>query len=80
MHNELMKDTADNLTIREITQEEADAWFKQMYSSGGELLENLRKAFHAEKASDPPRALSKEERGYYMVHADQDAGLGGVSP
>lgn len=65
----------DNLTIKEITQEEADAWFKQMYSSGGELLENLRKAFHAEKASDPPRALSKEEREYYMVHADQDAEL-----
>jgi hypothetical protein len=69
-----MKDMADNLTIKEITQE-ADTWLKQMYYSGGELLENLRKAFHAEKASDPPRALSQEKREYYMVYADQDAEL-----
>lgn len=66
---------ADDLTIKEITQGEADAWLKQMYYSGGELLENLRKAFHAEKASDPPRALSKEEREYYMVYASRDAEL-----
>jgi len=70
-----MKDTALNLTIREITQEEADAWLKQMYSSGGELLENLRKAFHAEKASDPPKALSEKKREYYIVYAGQDAEL-----
>jgi hypothetical protein len=70
-----MKHTADNLTIKEINREEADAWLKQMYSCGGELLENLRKAFHEEKASDPPRALSQEERKYYMVYADEDAEL-----
>jgi len=66
---------ADNLTIKELTQEEADAWLKEMYSSAGELLENLKKAFHAEKTSYPPRALSQEEREYYMVYADQDAEL-----
>lgn len=70
-----MKDMADNLTIKELTQEEADAWLKKMYSSGGELLENLRKAFQDEKASYPPRALSQGEREYYMVYADQDAEL-----
>jgi hypothetical protein len=46
-----------------------------MYYSGGELLENLRKAFHEEKASNPTRALSQEIRKYYMVYADQDAEL-----
>jgi hypothetical protein len=72
-----MKDMADNLTIKELSQEEADAWLKQMFYSGGELLENLRKAFHEEKpkASYPPRALSQEIRKYYMVYADQDAEL-----
>ena len=49
---------ADNLAVKEITQEEADAWLKEMYSSAGELLENLKKAFHEEKASYSPRALS----------------------
>jgi hypothetical protein len=66
---------ADDLTIKEITQGEADAWLKEMYYSGGELLENLRKAFHEEKASDPPRALSQEKREYYMIHAGQGAEL-----
>jgi cell filamentation protein len=75
LYNEVMKHTADNLTIKEIKQEEADACLKQMYYSGGELLENLRKAFHAEKDSDPPRALSQEKREYYMVYANQHAEL-----
>ena len=70
LHNKLMKDTADNLTIKEINREEADEWFKQMYYSGGELI-----AFHEEKASGPPKALSKEKREYYIVYAGQDAEL-----
>jgi len=70
-----MKGMPDNLTIKQITKEEADAWLKKMYSSGGELLENLREAFHAEKASDPPRALPQKERKYYMVYVNEDAEL-----
>jgi hypothetical protein len=66
---------ADNLTLKAISQEEADEWLKEMYSSGGELLENLRKAFHEEKAGYSPRALSQEIRKYCMVYVDEDAEL-----
>ena len=70
-----MKDMADNLTIGEITKEEADRWLKYLYDSGGELLENLHKAFHEEKNSNPPKALPPEKRKYYMVYANRSEEL-----
>lgn len=60
----------DNLTIRELTEGEADFWLKKLYALGGELLEDFRKAFHDEKSSFPPQALPPEKRKYYMVYAN----------
>ncbi len=61
---------ADNLCVIELTQTEADKWLKTMFTAGGELLENLKKAFHEEKNNEPPNALSEEKRKYYMVYAN----------
>ncbi len=62
-----MKNMPNSLTIREITEAEADRWLKYLYGSGGELRENLNKAFHGEKGN-PPKALPAE-RIYYMAYA-----------
>lgn len=60
----------NELTILELSTEEADLWIKKLYAAGGELLHNIDSAFCEENDKRPPCALPSPVRRYFMVYAD----------